>query len=191
MSGADRRRACCACSTPAPSRPCRTTVGPGWPTSACRASGWLDAGAARLANRLVGNRDDGDRGAAVLECLGGGLRVRGGTALTVAVTGARCVPRVDGRAVAFAEPVTVPAGATLSLGALTGGARAYLAVSGGVRVAGRCWARAPPTPCRGWGRRRWPPATSCPSGPPGRSARAGRRPGAPAGPLPAARDRPR
>ena len=97
-------------------------------------SGWLDAGAARLANRLVGNGDDGARGAAVLECLGGGLRLVAGTALTVAVTGARCVPRVDGRAVAFAEPVTVPAGATLSLGALTGGARAYLAVSGGVRV---------------------------------------------------------
>lgn len=112
-------------------------------------SGWLDAGAATLANRLVGNRDDGnrlagdrdggdrdggDRGAAVLECLGGGLRLVAGAALTLAVTGARCVPRVDARPVAFAEPVTVPAGATVDLGPLTGGARAYLAVSGGVRV---------------------------------------------------------
>lgn len=103
-------------------------------------SGWLDAGAARLANRLVGNGD-----AAVLECLGGGLQVVAGAALTVAVTGARCVPRVDGRAVAFAEPVTVPAGRTLSLGALTGGARAYLAVSGGVRVAAVLGSRATDT----------------------------------------------
>lgn len=124
-------------------------------------SGWLDAGAARLANRLVGNGD-----AAVLECLGGGLRVLTATAVTVAVTGARCAPRVDGRAVAFAEPVTVPAGATLSLGALTGGARAYVAVSGGVRVPAVLGSRATDT-LSGLGPSPLAAGDELPVGPPG------------------------
>lgn len=101
-------------------------------------SGWLDAGAARLANRLVGNPDhDGPSrgpGEALLECLGGGLRLRTRTALTIALTGAPAELRVDARAVAYAEPVTVPAGATVALGRPATGARAYLAVAGGVVV---------------------------------------------------------
>lgn len=98
-------------------------------------SGWLDAGSAGLANRLVGNDTgaaDPGPGAALLECLGGGLRVRTASALTIAVTGARGEVRVDGRAVAHGEPVSVPAGAELALGALVTGARAYLAVAGGI-----------------------------------------------------------
>ncbi|QIK66794.1 biotin-dependent carboxyltransferase family protein [Nocardioides sp. HDW12B] len=101
-------------------------------------SGWLDAGSARLANRLVGNPDldgpDGGPGEALLECLGGGLALRTRTALTVALTGAPVDLRVDSRPVAYAEPVTVAAGATIALGRPTSGVRSYLAVAGGVRV---------------------------------------------------------
>ncbi len=97
-------------------------------------SGWLDAGSARLANRLVGNPDADGPGDALLECLGGGLRLRTQTALTVALTGAPAVLRVDGRAVAHAEPVTVPAGVTIAVGPPAAGARSYLAVAGGVHV---------------------------------------------------------
>ena len=47
-------------------------------------SGWLDAPAARLGNRLVGNKP----GAAGLETTVGGVTVRAEEAITVAVTGA-------------------------------------------------------------------------------------------------------
>ena len=55
-------------------------------------------------------------------------------ALTVAVTGARSEVRVDGRAVPFAEPVSLRAGAVLAVGPARQGVRAYVAVSGGVAV---------------------------------------------------------
>lgn len=96
-------------------------------------SGWLDAGAARLANRLVGNepREDSPE-AAVLECLGGGLVLRSAEAVTVAVTGAPCPVRVGARPAPHAEAVTVPAGVELALGRPVLGARSYLAVAGGI-----------------------------------------------------------
>src|SRR6476469_2261185 len=75
-------------------------------------SGWLDDRAARLANRLVGNPP----GAAVLECLLGGLRLRVGAAITVAVTGAPCRVGAGARPVAFGEPMTLAAGTELVLG---------------------------------------------------------------------------
>ncbi len=93
-------------------------------------SGWLDGDAATLANRLVGN----DAEVAVLECLLGGLRLRAGTAMTVAVTGASCPVSVAGRAVAFGEPVTVRAGDELALGSPTAGLRSYVALAGGLDV---------------------------------------------------------
>jgi biotin-dependent carboxylase-like uncharacterized protein len=93
-------------------------------------SGWLDPGAAGLANRLVGNPPD----AAVLECLLGGLRLRVGTAMTLAVTGAPCRVTAGGRPVAFGEPVTLAAGAELALGPPTSGLRSYVAVAGGIGV---------------------------------------------------------
>jgi biotin-dependent carboxylase-like uncharacterized protein len=93
-------------------------------------SGWLDPGAARLANRLVGNAED----AALLECLLGGLVVRATTATTIAVTGAECHLRVDRRPVHHGAAVPVPAGATLTLGSSTRGLRCYVAVAGGLAV---------------------------------------------------------
>lgn len=97
-------------------------------------SGWLDAPAATLANRLVGN----DPGDAVLEVTISGpvLRLVGGpdSARRIAVTGARAVVRVDGAPIAMDAPLELPAGSRIDVGPLTGGARAYLAVSGGART---------------------------------------------------------
>jgi biotin-dependent carboxylase-like uncharacterized protein len=93
-------------------------------------SGFLDVPAARLANRLVGN--DGD--AALLETTVGGVTVRVDEAMTVAVTGAIAEVRIDGGAAAWGEPVSVPAGGVLQVGAARAGVRSYVAVSGAVSV---------------------------------------------------------
>jgi biotin-dependent carboxylase-like uncharacterized protein len=84
-------------------------------------AGALDAPAAALANRLVGNAPD----AAVLEVVLGGLEVRAEEGCWVAVTGA-------GRAHARAE--WLGAGATLRVGTPASGVRSYLAVAGGITV---------------------------------------------------------
>ncbi|MFI0976622.1 biotin-dependent carboxyltransferase family protein [Streptomyces sp. NPDC021093] len=93
-------------------------------------SGALDAHAHRLANRLVGN----PRGAATLETTLDGVSLRTLVPVTVAVTGAPCPVRVDGRPVPWAAPVRVPAGALLDIGRPTAGLRTYVAVAGGVAV---------------------------------------------------------
>lgn len=93
-------------------------------------AGALDAPAAALAGRLVGNPPD----AALLETTMTGLSFRADRALTLAVTGARCAVRVDGRAAPFAEPVSVPAGAEVVVGPARQGVRSYVAVSGGLAV---------------------------------------------------------
>ncbi len=104
---------------------------PGWAHLGVPTAGALDAPAADLANRLVGN----DVSAAVLETTMSGLAVRAQRALTVAVAGAACVVTVDGRPRPFAEPVSVAAGAELVVGAALRGVRSYLAVAGGIDVA--------------------------------------------------------
>ncbi|MDX3692678.1 biotin-dependent carboxyltransferase family protein [Streptomyces europaeiscabiei] len=93
-------------------------------------SGALDAPAAALVNRLVGNSPD----AAVLESTLNGCSVRPRSAVTVAVGGAPCPVTVDGRPVAWGAPVRVPGGAVLDIGTARSGVRGYLAVSGGVTV---------------------------------------------------------
>ncbi|MGI5453057.1 biotin-dependent carboxyltransferase family protein [Streptomyces sp. CA-249302] len=93
-------------------------------------SGALDAPAAALANRLVGNPAD----AAVLETTLNGCAVRPRSTVTVAITGAPCPVTVNGRPVAWGAPVRVPAGALLDVGTATSGVRTYVAVSGGIAV---------------------------------------------------------
>ncbi len=93
-------------------------------------SGAADAGAAGLANRLVGNDDS----AAVLEATAGGLRLRAGRTVLVAVTGAPAPVTVDGRAAPFGAPLTLVAGAELVLGVPPVGLRTYVAVRGGIDV---------------------------------------------------------
>jgi biotin-dependent carboxylase-like uncharacterized protein len=103
---------------------------PGWASIGVTRSGAADRSAADLANRLVGN----DPAAAVLEVTAGGLQVRAGRALLVAVTGAPAPVTVDGRAAPFDAPLTLHAGQVLGLGTPPVGLRSYLAVRGGIDV---------------------------------------------------------
>lgn len=98
---------------------------PGWAALGVPRSGAFDRGAARLANRLVGN----DVAAALIEVTLGGLAVRAVDAVTVALTGALC-PGPD-----WGSAVTMRPGAVLRLGVPVHGLRSYLAVRGGVSVA--------------------------------------------------------
>jgi biotin-dependent carboxylase-like uncharacterized protein len=91
-------------------------------------SGPMDSWSFRLANRLVGNPP----GAAALECqfLGPTIRFRGEA--IVAVTGAEMDPRLDGEAVPMWETFAVRPGQELALSFARLGARAYVAVAGGI-----------------------------------------------------------
>lgn len=100
-------------------------------------SGAVDAGALAIANRLVGN----PAGAPGFETCGG-LALRATVAMLVAVSGAEVdAIGVDGASVSRHTPVSVPAGALLTVGAAVSGLRCYVAVRGGVRpepVLGSC-----------------------------------------------------
>jgi biotin-dependent carboxylase-like uncharacterized protein len=96
----------------------------GWAALGVPRSGAFDRGAARLANRLVGN----DPAAATLEITLGGLAVRALDAATIAITGAVC-PGFD-----WGATVTVRSGAVVRLGTPRRGLRSYLAVRGGFAV---------------------------------------------------------
>lgn len=91
-------------------------------------SGGMDRLALRTANMLVGN----DEGAAVLEAVFMGPELEFTQDATVAVTGAELPPKVDGDARETWTSFTVKAGQVLSFDFLKGGARAYIAVSGGI-----------------------------------------------------------
>lgn len=92
--------------------------------------GSLDQYSAELANALVGNTD----GEALLECayLGPVLRVR--APIDVAVTGAPIPVKVNGIEVPAWSRLSLAGGDELSFGYIQGGARFYLAFSGGVDV---------------------------------------------------------
>jgi biotin-dependent carboxylase-like uncharacterized protein len=93
-------------------------------------SGALDLFSLAAANLLVGNEE----GAAALELAYLGPELRFEEAAVVAVAGAELAPRVDGSEQPLWEAFEVPAGATLSFAHLRGGARAYVAVAGGIDV---------------------------------------------------------
>ncbi len=91
-------------------------------------SGPMDERSFRHANRLVGN----DEISAALELTVSGPTLKFYREAVVALVGARMPMKVDGIEIAHAEAVTVPAGATLSIGSISGpGQRSYLAVTGG------------------------------------------------------------
>ncbi len=102
----------------------------GWRHLGVARGGALDPGLAALANRLVGNPDD----AALLELSLHGPRLRLLRPLRIALLGAHVDARLDGEAVPGGRPVALPPG-ELRLGGLRGGARAWLALAGGVDVA--------------------------------------------------------
>ncbi|MCB1337850.1 MAG: biotin-dependent carboxyltransferase [Maritimibacter sp.] len=93
-------------------------------------SGGMDRFALRVANMLVGN----DEGAAVLEAVFMGPELEFTAPATVAVTGGDLPPKLNGDERAGWEAFAVKAGDRLSFGFLKSGARAYIAVSGGIDV---------------------------------------------------------
>lgn len=103
---------------------------PGFAHLGVPASGALDAPALRLGNRLVGNEE----GAAGFETTLTGMRFRALAAVRVAVTGAFCDVRVDGRAAAWGAALHVAAGAEVVVGAAVDGLRSYVCVAGGLVV---------------------------------------------------------
>jgi biotin-dependent carboxylase-like uncharacterized protein len=90
----------------------------------------LDQPALRRANALVGN----DASAAGLETTLMGCRLRFETPAVIAVTGAVCTVKIDGRVAEGPGPIAVPACAVVEIGRATGGVRSYLAVAGGIDV---------------------------------------------------------
>ena len=86
--------------------------------------GAMDPMALRVANLLVGNPED----AAVLECTLLGPELLFSTATVIALGGA------DFEGLAAWQPVAVPAGGRVKLGAARRGCRGYLAVAGGLDV---------------------------------------------------------
>ena len=93
-------------------------------------SGGMDRYALRIANMLVGN----DEGAAVLETVFMGPELEFTEDRVVAVTGANLPPKVDGDLRETWSSFVVKAGQTLSFDYLKSGARAYIAIAGGVDV---------------------------------------------------------
>jgi biotin-dependent carboxylase-like uncharacterized protein len=93
-------------------------------------SGGMDRLALRAANLLVGN-DEAD---AVLEATFLGPELRFTEDAIVAVTGAELPPIVDGREQPSWTAFPVRAGQTLGFDFLRSGARAYIAVAGGIDV---------------------------------------------------------
>jgi len=93
-------------------------------------SGGMDRAALRSANLLVGNPED----AAVLESVFLGPQLEFTRDSLVAVTGADIPPRVDGESREGWTSFGIRAGQTLSFDFLQGGARIYIAVSGGIDV---------------------------------------------------------
>jgi biotin-dependent carboxylase-like uncharacterized protein len=93
-------------------------------------SGALDQFSLRAANLLVGNGED----AAALECtLLGPQLLFHGEAL-IAVTGAEMTPKIDGVAQACNLALRIKSGSTLSFDHVKAGARACLAIAGGIDV---------------------------------------------------------
>ncbi|WSQ07928.1 5-oxoprolinase/urea amidolyase family protein [Streptomyces sp. NBC_01231] len=93
--------------------------------------GPMDDRSFRLGNRALGN----DESAPGLECTLQGPVLRFTHPTTVCVTGVPAAVTVDGTAVAPWEPLTVPAGAVLEVGApLEHGLRTYVLFAGGLDV---------------------------------------------------------
>jgi biotin-dependent carboxylase-like uncharacterized protein len=93
-------------------------------------SGGMDRFALRAANLLVGNPEQ----MAVLEAAFLGPELEFTADATVAVTGAELPPKVDGAERPTWTSFIVKKGQTLSFAFLKNGARAYIAISGGVDV---------------------------------------------------------
>ena len=103
---------------------------PGYYNIGIPLSGGMDRFALRAANLLVGN----DEGAAVLEAVFMGPELEFTADAVVAVTGADLPPKVDGNVQPGWTTFKVKSGQKLAFDFLKSGARAYIAISGGVDV---------------------------------------------------------
>jgi biotin-dependent carboxylase-like uncharacterized protein len=113
---------------------------PGYLATGMPPSGATDRFSLAVANLLAGN-DPGDRylvgrspGAAGLECLLMGPRLRVLRPLMIAITGARGSPKVNGIEVPMWTTIKVMEGDEVAVGAAAQGARLFLAVAGGIDV---------------------------------------------------------
>lgn len=93
-------------------------------------SGVMDRFSFRLANLLVGN----DRNEAVLEMTLAGASFEFTTSNSVALTGADCSPRLNGKPVDMCRTLSVEAGDKLTTGAISNGTFSYIAFSGGLDI---------------------------------------------------------
>lgn len=91
-------------------------------------SGPIDHWSFRLANILVGN----EPGAAALECQFIGPALKFTTSAVVSLCGSDMAATLDGARVPLWQSVAVSAGQVLELGSAINGARAYLAIAGGI-----------------------------------------------------------
>ena len=91
-------------------------------------SGPMDIWSFRLANLLVGNPAE----AAALECQILGPSLKAETDCVIAITGADMAPKVDGEPIPLWQSFTLRGGQVLELGAVTKGARSYIAFAGGI-----------------------------------------------------------
>jgi biotin-dependent carboxylase-like uncharacterized protein len=103
---------------------------PGYYNIGIPLSGGMDRFSLAAANLLVGNEE----GAAVLEAVFMGPELEFTDAVTLAVTGAELPPKVNGTPVETWRSFTVKSGDVLSFDFLKRGARAYIAMSGGIDV---------------------------------------------------------
>src|SRR5262245_38520364 len=103
---------------------------PGWGSIGVPPGGAADAPALRLANRLVGNAE----AAAGLEMTLAGPQVSFAADAWVALAGSRFVAAVEDDPVPHAAAFVMRAGQTLTIGRTLEGARAVLAVRGGLDV---------------------------------------------------------
>ncbi|HYH49175.1 MAG TPA: biotin-dependent carboxyltransferase family protein, partial [Acidimicrobiia bacterium] len=94
-------------------------------------SGALDQYSLLAANLLVGNDDE----AAGLECVYMGPQLRFTAPTVVAVAGAEMTPRVNGEERPLWEAFSVAEDDVLDFAYLTGGARAYIGIAGGIDTA--------------------------------------------------------
>ncbi len=94
-------------------------------------SGPMDNYSFRLANKLVGNREE----AAGLECTMTAPTLRFNRTSVIAITGAPINATIDGILIPLWQAITIDAGSVLKMGpASTTGARTYLAIQGGLDV---------------------------------------------------------
>ena len=106
--------------------------------------GACDKYALALGNLLCGNPPT----AAAIEMTLTGATVQFEQSTVVALTGAACVPTLDGQRISLNAPVRIAAGATLEIGMFTAGLRAYLCVQGGVDVPPVLGSRSTDLKCR-------------------------------------------